>query len=700
MPLLTRALAFLRRFAPFWAIWLLVLAIPATREMWRLHFVGSPLVRLYDQPWRQSFGRGKEFNGFRIARQKPRDLGAQLWSFSLLLRGASEVEEEFDSTIQNRNLYNYYSGDPNGSNAQGAKRLLREAKSLQNAFPEQGWLRALPVRVLASEIDGLCDVKPKIAARFAAPSQSALSPKRALELAQITRNAARFEPRNAYYALVEAEIWRRGHNPKAMWNALGRAAKGQVFDTHELEFARAVVGAYETVRPLLLEERDELWRACIDSEARGYASWPSFFRRESRIARKVGDHARNLQIAAIVGGVGDLMQRGNNTRTTAVIGAWWKSSVWAVTPRPNLRRAARRAWWKRRTEHFASYASAHGRRDLALLAPKWAARQRKLIHLERETYYYGGSGSVFSPAYSGYGPVMRPSPRDALARAGKWRNAGVFLALHGGFLALFWLASNLFLWRGAGAASATKTRFWPAFWVAAGTLALALWVWRQAEIFDAAAWNTISSTQRGRLEGSVASVGVLAFFGAPFLLALVCAVLTMRTHRAQFFKSARIETELRLIPRDAALLKSGVATLALLAVASTFTVWLLWLVFAAFDVKTIDPFARWPRSWPSAARSDAWDLSFSSEMVFAPLFYCLFLDFLCWLGWFFKWRYYSGPDSRVLTHGGLRRWKESLGVYLVIVSALYLGVALGSWPDRAAAARELEVKMARGELPP
>ncbi len=694
---LRRYLAFARRFLPLWMVWLLVALIPVSREVARLHIVGSPLVRLYDQPWRQSFGRGSEFNGFTEAKDKPRDLNAQLWRFSLQTQGWRAIEkDEIGDSYFNPNYTAQTYSPP---------QLLREAQAIERAFSNEKWLRALPVRVVLQRMEQWADEKPNekpdVPQPNAAPSNGPvpasppnkpMSDKRTRRLVLLVQNAAKFEPDNAYYALVEAEIWRRNRNSNLMWRALNRAAKCKRFETHGLEVARAVVAAHEAIRPLSLEEKYEVWQDNNGANNGAFDHWAGFLGQEGRLARKDANHRRVIAVAAILASVGDLMQRGTNSRQVAIIGDSWKSQAWSLTPNPKLKGRALSLGQSRRAQNFAAYAAyaaSHGRRDVAALVPKWAARQRELRILN------GGFDSDYS--YSGFDQNLAQSNRGELARAAIWRDVGVVVLLHGGFVAGFWFLVNLFLWRGSGAPSVRRDRIIPALLIFLSVAALALWTWRQVQIYDAATmvnrWNRAVEMQ----QIAIGSVGVLAFFGAPFLLAVLCAAATMLSQRLHFLQKPRIETELRLGAGDALLLKSGPTILCAVSLLSAFGFWVLWLTFVALDIRTFDPL-----SWmPLDRKGNGLGFSMPTEVLLAPLMYCLFLSFIGFILWFLKWRYYyGGQENRALTHGGLRRWKESLGIYLVMVSALYLSMALASFPARSAASRELALHMARGELAP
>ncbi len=640
-----RALAFARRFAPFWMIWLLIFLLPASRQPLQFQLFGSPFTPNSNPPWAVDERFDSRFDSFALVERSPGDLNARIWRFSQMSQGKNAGFDKMGE--QNRRNYR-------------PEELIAEAEAIQTEFKGEKWLGALSMRVFRAQLSG---------------NKSALPPQQALEALE---SAARLEPDNAFYPLIEAEFWRRQHDFPAMWRALNRAATRKTLDTHDLKWARAIVKAHDAARPLILEEREALWRDNLDSNWVSPPDWPTFLAHEARKSQKSGDHRRAIKIGVLLGSIGDLMQRTPNTRAMAVSGHDWKANanslIWRSYP-PNIKLTP--ATWAR---NFSSYAAAHGRPDVSLLTRKWKARQKQLYAL-----------SIYSPNSGPTAPVSKP-PKDALYRAGLHRNASAFVGVHLLFVAAFWLLVNLVLWRGIGAPSSAKDRIIPALSMALLGLSMALWSWQQIEILDAARWTP----GKEKYFFAVGSVAVVAFFGAPFLLAVWAAGMTLWRHKTEFFKPARIETELRLSPRDVTILKSGPAIFCIAALLFTLGFWLSYLLLVAFDIPNFDLLA-----WlPDDGRVTQWSLPIPTEMLAAPIIYCLFLDFLGFLVWFNKWRYYAGKESRPLTHGGLRAWKESLGVYLVFGSAIYLGVALLAWPVRTQATRELEHRMVRGELPP
>ncbi|HEX8464171.1 MAG TPA: hypothetical protein VF627_06075 [Abditibacterium sp.] len=653
-----RFLSLLRRLAPFLLVWLAIWALPAAREPLALQLVGSGFTAQYNPFWRRDVPPNPRYDSFGAVERAPRDLNARIWRFSEMLNAV--VAGFGDDGQRNRKIYQ-------------PQQLRREGSAIAAAFPREKWLICLPLRTFDWQIEHWTR------------NNRRLSAAQCRQLRQFTRSAARQEPDNAYPWLIEAEIARKSRQTALMWQALSRAARCRRLESHDLEWAAAIVRAHEAVRPLILEEKVALWQQV---RAGWRPSQELMFRlmHEARLSQNRNDHRRAIEIGVLMLRLGDLMQRGHNSFEGASGGQNWCSQARTLIYQP-LAPVPGAGWWGRRlpkgklwAKTFALYAAAHGRRDVAALERRLQLRRKQL------------SGLPITAATSGR---ITPAPqRDALWRAGWWRDAGKIVGLHLLFVAVLWVGINAVMWRGVGAPSSSIDRAAPALLVALTAAVCAWWSWQQWEILDAAGW-TRWNPARERMMLAVGTVAVVSFSGAPFLLAIWVAVTTMWRHRREFFSSARVETELRLAPLDSLLLKSGPTILCTVSLLTTLGLWLLFLALVAFDIPTFDLLF-----WlPTALNVRDWSLSVPTEVVLAPLSYCLLLDGVGWVLWIVKWRFYSAQTSRAVTHGGLRRWKEILGLYLVIGSLLYLGAALCGWPARVAAHRELEIRMARGELP-
>jgi hypothetical protein len=507
----------------------------------------------------------------------------------------------------------------------------------------------LPVRCIGSNLQAWADTVsqnasvPRAPGSVPAPKKTLVSMRRAHELLVFVRRAEKAEPQNAYYPLIEADIWRMAHNEQAMWDAIRRASQCARFDTHSVEIIRCCFEAQQKIRPLYLEEKRAVWE---DNYWRPGESWlecPTRLAQLGRLARNNGQHRRAIEIGAQMARIGDLMQI-TETETQTGFGGSWKGYAWSIAPGEK-----RRSKRQQRAKNFALYASAHGRSDVARMVPKWLAFQAQ----------------VYKP--------RRPQS-DTYWRAGWWRHAGLVVLWNLAYVAAFWLLANVFLWRGGGAPSSRSARIWP------------------ISVFSGFDPSTATPANNSALIFA-SSVALLCFFGAPLLLVVLCTFATLWSARHQFLRSHRTETELRLNAADNVLLKSGMTLLCGASLLSSLGFWLVWLVLVQRGVKTFDPLGWLPQTPPGAW----WSANIPPEALALPLGYCLLLNGIGFVLWFVKWRYFSGLENRALTHGGLRRWKEALGIYLVLLSVLYFTVGICGWPVRAAANRELESRMGIGQ---
>lgn len=307
-----RLAAFALRFWPLWSVWLLIGALPVSREVLRLQALGSPLISFNDRPWSQSFGNRDEFNGFRAAKAHPRDLNARLWRFSLMMQGWGEDAD-----------YKTYQPD----------QLLREANAIRLAFPHEKWLVALPVRLALGGGQGSNNtgtVPPPNGLRPLKLGSSTKPPQWALHW---VRQGAALEPNNAFYPLAEAQLWQRSQDEAAARRAVNRAVRCRDFDTHQAQITSRIIAAHEAIRPLLLEEKEQFWKDNGDSTSEFLRDWISVLINDGRAAQKTGNHRRVIETAVLLARLGDLMQRGKNTADTARLGNSLKNAAWNITPR-------------------------------------------------------------------------------------------------------------------------------------------------------------------------------------------------------------------------------------------------------------------------------------------------------------------------------------------------------------------------------
>ena len=266
------------------------------------------------------------------------------------------------------------------------------------------------------------------------------------------------------------------------------------------------------------------------------------------------------------------------------------------------------------------------------------------------------------------------------------------------YLAIWWMAANIFLWRAVGEASSRRARGALSGAVMGALLGLAAlavdWFWRESDPLATTVSSPQTQAQTQANEIFYGTVGAFAFAFAPWLLALGIAGATMWRHRAQFALAPRVDLELQLSRFSRRLLRWMLPIFVLGSALMLLFGWALAVVAARFSWRNVDLLALLPPDRYGATGSLFW--SISDEPI--TLFYGLFLCVLCLLGWFCKWRWGTPHRLRPLTHRALRAWKESLGCAVAwLVWAFLLLILLGA-PARTRAESRLNAVLKRGEI--
>jgi hypothetical protein len=92
------------------------------------------------------------------------------------------------------------------------------------------------------------------------------------------------------------------------------------------------------------------------------------------------------------------------------------------------------------------------------------------------------------------------------------------------------------------------------------------------------------------------------------------------------------------------------------------------------------------------------DLSFHPVYNPIPLIYGLIMSAVCLGVWFLKWRFFTAKELKVFTHTGLRRWKETIGIAIVVTIGIYIFAAICLWPTRIELNRRMDKVLAEGPL--
>ncbi len=621
----------LARLWPFWLPLVLLFALPHTRPFGRIASdeFVGPIVEMVAGENSQA--------AMPAAAAHPDDFDLLLW-------------HRWDSRHNNLDYYSYGASDANNYD---------QLVKLQRRFPAQPLLSAPSLQHefgLPSSEEPYYDYGPF-------RTDAALIAKHLRQLRESAQSGAKLEPDNAFWwvALAHAQ-WRANRYDLAL-QALERAAKCPRYDDHTLELARRLMRAQQRygAPPFFEKFRiiEDVRMADQNAHKKPALAW-SFH--ATRLRAK-GEAARALRWAGALLIVGDLMQRDPNAIATIKAGALWQSKAYGIAP-------AKKGVLSSRA--FAQFARAQGRADLAQLAPQLAARSQRVQALAGKD-----SGR--------YGEMiwLRRGQLD------KWVNLleGLPFVIAGDlfYLALWWLSANLLLWRARAEPSSRRERVGLALatmlpLLAAGALGL---------------WIVIASDGGGfslaqALSGSVAVFGL---FGAPFVLALCCALSVLRRHRASFQLPPRVDTEMSLSRWSRAFLRWFLPACVTVCVLFLLLCWASWLAATARGWGSVDVLALLPPDRQGFTGSLSWDST-------GPLLlsYAVFLCALCLLIWFYRWRWTMPLAVRPLTQSALRWWKESLGVALVVLSWFGLLLALRSAPLLREADARLERTLRTGDL--
>lgn len=639
------------RFWPLWLAWVLVWALPPARDYARLVINGSQLrdnqeisIRTIWMEMVYSWQDANEppDNPLPAASQYPADLDLALWEIVYIA------------------LWNNGTPSPD------------KLDQLAQKFPAQSVALSLPVQTqLGLRLQNQNYYYPPPPGAATSPATNArLVAKKLLSQA---RRGQSLEPDNAFWYLAEALAqWRSGHADAALL-ALERGAKCKTYDDKTLELARRVLAAHARYGHLSIEEKISVAnrvRSLYAGELSGIVNFWVIHAQKMRVSNP----ALSLRWSAAIAGIGDRMQRVPNSPETKRMGASFQLWAW----RSNKRR--------RKTDFdgsqaFALYATQNGRADIARETRVQAAARARVMSEELEPNSRNGNmdnSLALAPGVLGVGTLAQWISGSIVA--------GVIALCAGIYWVLWWNVANLFGWRARGAPSTRAGRAIPAIVITAVCLALAFTATALGMQFLAGPLPIL-------VNAILISFAALAFFGAPFMLALWCALSTLRRHRAAFTIAPRVDTELRLSKFQRGFLRwfllVGFASLLLVL----FSSWVLWVVASWQGWSNVDLLAWLPTR---GGRNEPlnWD------MVNAPLplIYAVFACVLCLPLWFWKWRWASPRALRPVTHGGLRRWKETLGALIASLGWLFLLVALLMWPLRARGEVALERALRTGEI--
>ena len=633
---------FVGRFWPLWTIWAIIWLTPISHGVAHRHLFGSiyeanSAVSLRDF-WREIAGNWNEEieDPLPAAQTHPRDLDLALW------------ENVWNSqSFYGRGRSNNATPDLDGLIKKFPDQIIAYAPALQNELQIHDW-NGVHIVIMGESDDS--------------------------QLRATARRAHQLEPNNAAWLVAQAlSASRRGDFAETL-KLLQSAANCPFYDDKTLEIARRVLGAH--ARYGALEDYEK--RAIFDKiRASNGGGWETirFFGNRAAVLRTSGKTQQALQWSAAMAKIGALMQRDPNSPATIYDGREWQFQAW------NLGAPRKRGNKTSASELFARYATQQGRADLAATTRAQAKRVNEINQLIASSANNDWDEEFWLRA-DNLGDYL------SLGEIG-----GFCLICAGIYLFGWWLTVNLFSWRAGGVASSSAARVGLALVVVVPLLLAA----------TASLWFSIFADQRlnGALnprflayENGFGSLGVFSFVSAPFVLALIIALVILRRHRRDFDLPPRVHTEMALPIWARALLRwflpLGVIGTLLCLIGG----WALWILASWNGWLTVDLLAWLPPDRNGKISSLMWDMQDNP----VPFIYGIFMGVVCLLAWFSKWRWATAKHLRPLTHGALRWWKESLGASIVVLSWAYLLVALLSWPVRQQADARLNRVLQSGEL--
>lgn len=622
------------RLWPLWLPLLLILAWPVARAIVREQVFGSPL-----------------------ARTDLISLG-EIWG-ELIWGSYQEIANPLSDALTLPEDLNLQVWQASWKRSRNETPNRAATKKLVARFPDAIVVYALAIRELTPKTQAANATKPADIARLKALAQK----------------ATQLEPENAYWWVQAANAQELSGRPQAALQLLERAARCRFYDDKTREIARRSLAAFAGRRALTWEEK----RAVVQlSQLYDSAQNARLWGNRARYLAKNGDARGALRWSGALAGVGDVMGGAATSVLTFGVGRAWQRQAWRVGATPGATRRQQNAAGA--SEKFALYAARNGRADLAKNTRAQAARARQTEALlqanrSRSDDYWLGTD-------------------DLGAALGAAQIGGVLLMCAATYLAVWWMAANVFGWRAVGAPSPRRTRVAFSGGVMGALLALATlagwWFWRES----LRSFATPRLPQNQALEVIYGTLGAFAFISAPWLLALTIAGATLWRERAQFTLAPRVDLELQLSRWARRLLRWALPCFVIGSALTLFVGWALAMIALWFNWRSVDLLAWLPPDRNGKAGSLFWNIS-DDPWIFI---YGVLLCVVCLVGWFVKWRWGTPQRLRPLTHRALRLWKESLGCAVSWLMWVYLLLILLSLPTRTRAEARLDAVLQRGEI--
>lgn len=643
--------AFVRRTVWFWCALLLLFLLPGVREQFLMLINGPPMSF-----GARAYSYGHSYNTFRPSSWENDDYAP---------KSATPFDVEMLRFAERGGDYNYYYEDSYST----TKTVTRaNIAALLKRFPREKWLYAAP---LSAQIKANSALQTTILTNKMRNARTSVASWR-----KVAQDGARLEPNNAFYPTAIALFeWHLGHKDAAL-KSLERAARCSAFDDHNLEWARATLAAHAHIATLSWEERRDVWGRSRTAASPLLSDWSRRIAHRNARLRQLGRSREALRWSGALARVGDLLQRGHCSPDQWRQGENWKKRAWSVAM------FSKKNWLNRaNAPAFAKFARSNGRADLG-----------------REAIFHDARNLQLQKALQGFQSVSEYRAASSLVSKTEdfWLLAssiGAWIVMfHFAFLFCAWFVVNFFLWRGIGEPSSRRDRFFPAaisvFAVCAGALAMGyvIWLWSNVPRTGARIWQR---------EGVIVAICMLLFFSMPFWSAVFCAFATARRERKLLSIAPRQALELRFSRFSMLILERGALFVALSSLFLTLALSLVWALanwFGWRPLNFIEDFA------PEFSQRFGIDKIFFDLSEGVPAFYGWWVVAFVVVAWFVRWRWLAPMEKRPVTHGGLRRWKETLGVAFVLECWVFLMILVALWPLRSTLHGRLDRVVQRGEL--
>jgi len=631
-----------RRMAFFLVPWLIILVIPALRDVFRLQIRGHAFGGEWQFPWESGRENSEESNPFstrNLQRKYPNNVDVQVLAAQT-------------SNLDNSNYPDVPMLDaptPKLDNTMALDRLISN-------HPDKAWIVAIRART--------------------GPAESA------------ARRGQQLEPENVFFDwMLMRELINSGREEEAL-KVLDRAASKQHYNNHARDLIASRFAAYSLVRRLTIEEKGAVAFDANSSMQVPRSPLPQLVMVRARHARQQGKHQQALEYYGKLMRLYATMRReedrlyleepyeydfgrdGFFDAEKAELELWVRAAD--ADPQTLMKNKSGTAHYltliSSNAKGFAAYARRHGSPGLADLFELEAAAVNG-SELRRLSFQYGS----WFQAHVVPVEVQNRIWSLFLLACG----CGASLA----FLVFVRMLLALPLWTPGlrseplQASDARLTLL--AYGLGAGgVLTLGLW----PRMFDT------------EPTAAMASMVVCSYLPAMMLLsALLSSMVTLARHRGKIFRPASPEPGLRgaHVPRN--WLPAFVTAISWVVLFITSVCWIatayVYSLPSGQFALPLPPMLQTPASGAIAL------LDWSNLLAIAT-----WLTAACYFGWLLRWRWTAPHDLKPVAHYAVRWHLISLGDLAIVLSFAHLAILIAALPVRGAADVALDRFLASGSV--